>query len=120
MGDLRGELAGVDREALGAQNVRHDLRGFWLLGWQDPISALDDGHSTAETGEGLREFRADRAATHDDQRVGYFGGRDRFTVGPERRSGQPVDRRDRGVGASGDDHGSRCVIRVVADRDGVT
>ena len=84
----------MDREAFRGQDIRHDLRGFRLLGWQDPIRALDDGHVTAEAGEDLREFRADRAAAQDDQRVGYPGGLDRLAVRPVRASRQAVDRRD--------------------------
>ena len=74
--------------------------------WTRPsrcVAALDDRHLRAHAGEELRELGADRAAAHDDEALRHLVRPRRLAVRPVLDRVEPVDRRDRGPRAGGED-----------------
>ena len=78
---------------------------------------LDHGHPDAEPGEDLGQLQPDRAAAEHEQRLRQLLDLDRLVVGPVRRVGQPVDRRDRRAGAGAEHDPVPGLEHLVADAD---
>ncbi len=107
VGERDGELGAVVRRPASpcagrassrrraAERRRDQLGRLRLLDREQPVLRLDHRDRDAEPREDLGQFHADRTAAEHEQRRRQRRDLDRLVVGPERRAGQPVDRRDR-------------------------
>ena len=91
-------------DSLRGQGLVQRLAEGRRLARQQAILALGDRHGCAQPREGLAELHPDGAAAEDDQALRDLGQRRGLTVGPDVvELVKPVDRRDHGVRAGGDD-----------------
>jgi hypothetical protein len=110
--------AGADHHPGPLEHRHEDGSGLRLLLGEDALGRLDERHPTAQLRERLRQLDADRAATHDQQVLGLLGQVEQGAVVEVGDLAEPVDRRDRGGRARGQDEPG-AVQQATLDVEGV-
>jgi hypothetical protein len=110
--ELLGLVLGQHRDAFGAKSVGHEFRHLRVFPDQDARPHFDLRDLTAETGEGLGQFRTDGAAAQHHQPFGQLAQIPNGVRGEIADLLQSRNRRDERPRAGGDDDARVVSVRV--------